>query len=105
MRRLLLLVALLLVASACADDPPGAIDETRRLEVGSVEREYRLVVPADREEPVPLVLVLHGFAGEWSQVRDLSGFAELAASEGFAVAFPQAAGLIPAPSTSSPPPC
>jgi polyhydroxybutyrate depolymerase len=96
MRRFTLFLVLLLTVSACSDAPPGAIDETRTLEIGSSEREYRLVVPAEREDPVPLVLVLHGFAGEWSQVRDLSGFAELAASEGFAVAFPQAAGLIPA---------
>jgi polyhydroxybutyrate depolymerase len=96
MRRFALLVVLLLVLGACADAPPGAIDETRTITLGSSGREYRLVVPAEREDPVPLVLVFHGFAGEWSQVRDLSGFTELAESEGFAVAFPQAAGLIPA---------
>jgi polyhydroxybutyrate depolymerase len=96
MRRFAVLVVLLLVLGACADAPPGAIDETRTITLGSSDREYRLVVPAEREDPVPLVLVFHGFAGEWSQVRELSGFAELAESEGFAVAFPQGAGLIPA---------
>lgn len=96
MHRFAVLVVLSLVVGACADAPPGAIDETRTITLGSSEREYRLVVPADREDPVALVLVFHGFAGESSQVRELSGFADLAESEGFAVAFPQGAGLIPA---------
>lgn len=50
---------------------------------------------------MPLVLVFHGFASSAARVRETSDFVERAASEGFAVAFPSAAGLIPTWRTNS----
>jgi polyhydroxybutyrate depolymerase len=97
MRRSLTLILCCAVAAAsCSQAPPGEIDETRTIDVGGSSRQYRLVVPADIQGPIPVVLVFHGFAGTPDQIRDLSGFAELAHQEGFAVAFPAAAGIVPA---------
>jgi polyhydroxybutyrate depolymerase len=95
MRRLPLLLAMLL-AAGCTRLTPGSIDEIRTLDVGTVERAYRLVVPADVREPIPLVLVFHGFASTPARIRASSSFDALAGAEGFAVAFPQGAGLVPA---------
>lgn len=96
MQRILGLFVVSALVAACSNVPPGAIDETRSLELGDLERTYRLVVPADLDGPIPLVVVFHGFGGDPQQVRDLSAFDVLAESEGFAVAFPMGAGLVPA---------
>lgn len=97
LRRFTLALCVLLVLAACGDDRPrSGIDATRSVEVGFDTRQYRLVVPEGLTGPMPLVIVFHGLAGDSAQVRALSGFADLAAAEGFAVAFPQGAGLVPA---------
>lgn len=91
MRRLGLTLILTVLASSCAG-PAGEIDVVRSIG----DREYRLFVPADVADPAPLVLLFHGFAGSPAEVRDLSGFDDVARSGRFAVAYPRAAGLIPA---------
>jgi len=96
MRSILGFSLFLLLLAGCAGAAQGEIDETRFIELGDSSREYRLFVPADVSGPIPLVVVFHGFGGEPAQVRDLSAFDELARTEGFAVAFPLGAGLVPA---------
>lgn len=98
LRRVAFTLTLLLVGASCGDgpDPQHGIDETRSVDVGSDTRRYRLVVPDTAQDPMPLVIVFHGLAGDPEQVRELSGFVEVASSEGFAVAFPQGAGLVSA---------
>jgi polyhydroxybutyrate depolymerase len=58
------------------------------------KREYRLYIPPnlDPQQPVPLVLALHGGGGTADGMEKLtySGFHELAERDGFIVAYPQA---------------
>lgn len=61
---------------------------------GGFERRYQLHLPGQTAPGagLPLVLVLHGGGGHGEQVREQTGFAELADREGFAVAFPDGTG-------------
>lgn len=61
---------------------------------GGLERRYQLHLPgqAVAGATLPLVVVLHGGGGNGEQVREQTGFAELADREGFAVAFPDGTG-------------
>lgn len=59
-------------------------------------RSYRIYVPESvraKGGPVPLVLVLQG-AGSVPDIMDHTNMAEVAEREGFAVAFPHAAGAL-----------
>lgn len=71
------------------------------LTVGDEERSVLVVVPDELADPVSLVLVFHGFTGTSARVEEQSGFSEVAAQEGFVVAYPQGAGLVPAWRTSA----
>lgn len=51
-------------------------------------RDYLLHVPASRKKVSPLVLVMHGYGGDATWMRDELGWVELADAEGFAVCFP-----------------
>lgn len=64
------------------------------LESDGLEREYRLYVPAsyDGTALTPLVLSLHGFAGNARQQQNETGWDEIADREGFIVAYPQGTG-------------
>lgn len=103
---IVLLVAVLVLASfsiAAAQDAPGSPCQTRRLdsgtsvftlEVDGLEREYRLYVPESYTgtELTPLLLSLHGFAGNAGQQQRETGWDEIADREGFIVAYPQGTG-------------
>ena len=56
-------------------------------------REYQLYVPRsyDRTRPTPLVISMHGAAGWPVQQMNLSGWNQLADSQGFIVAYPSGA--------------
>lgn len=56
-----------------------------------LERCWLLLIPSNLtvENPVPLVLDLHGHGGTSEGQLNLSSFADLAVSEGFIVAYPQ----------------
>ncbi|MBQ72626.1 MAG: hypothetical protein CMJ67_06940 [Planctomycetaceae bacterium] len=51
-------------------------------------RQYRILVPDDLPESAPLVLALHGYGGNNNDMANNYGWRELAAEEGFVVAFP-----------------
>lgn len=72
---------------------PAAGSRNRTLEHGGTKRSYRLHLPAKREEgkPLPLVIVLHGFAADGLITELLTGFSKLADKQGFAVAYPNGA--------------
>jgi polyhydroxybutyrate depolymerase len=76
-------------ASAAERDASGATRE-HSIEVGGLERTYRLHVARqlDPEQPVPLVLVFHGGGGTPEQIERESRFSALADREGFVVAYP-----------------
>ncbi|HCP49752.1 MAG TPA: hypothetical protein DIT73_05965, partial [Gammaproteobacteria bacterium] len=62
----------------CLDQPQGAY-----------ERCWDILVPDGVGTEVPLLLDLHGYSGNKTQQRGLSGFEEIALREGFIVAWPQ----------------
>lgn len=53
-----------------------------------LEREYYLYVPADLDEPAPLVLVLHGRGGDGPGMAELTEFDRLADEHGFIAVYP-----------------
>ncbi len=67
----------------------------RRLNVGGVDRTYRLYTPPDSQDagPVPLVLALHGSGNTADSLVDSSEFDDAADAGGFIVAYPQAVGI------------
>lgn len=89
------LAAVLLLALAACAPQTGDVDRTVTVEVGGVERSLELFVPGDAVPPVPLVVVFHGFTSNAAAVREASGFDEIARALGFAVAYPQALGVLP----------
>ncbi|MEM3165492.1 MAG: PHB depolymerase family esterase [Halobacteria archaeon] len=74
----------------------GSGDEVRTLRWGGEDRLYRLHKPAglDASRPAPLVLVLHGGGsnGRQTEFLTLNAWNELAAREGFLVAYPDGVG-------------
>ena len=78
-------------AVSCNLPHPSGVAE-QQITSGGRPRTYRLFVPAsyDGHARLPLVLNLHPSGGTSSSQAGLSGFEDLAAREGFAVASPQA---------------
>ncbi|SEP30050.1 alpha/beta hydrolase family esterase [Trujillonella endophytica] len=86
---LLVVVAVAAVARDRSRSSSAAGTEERVVDVGGTEREFRLYRPADLPESPALVLVLHGGGGSARQAQETYGWDDLAAREGFAVAYPQ----------------
>ncbi len=56
---------------------------------GGVERVYRIYIPdIDDNEPMPLVIALHGAGGSGAWIESFSGFNDLADQEKFVVVYP-----------------
>lgn len=70
--------------------PQGA--STLSIQTESGERTTIVVRPAGLPERAPLVIVLHGGFGTAAHARQAYGWDELAASEGFVVAYPDGLG-------------
>jgi polyhydroxybutyrate depolymerase len=89
-----LLLAIMLVRSADAH-PVDAADPWPSLTVGGLERHYLLHLPpgwqADR--PLPLVIVLHGAAGDARSTADMTGFSPVADRSHFIVAYPEGTSI------------
>lgn len=69
---------------------------TRILEVGDLLREYRLRLPPghDPSNPIPLVLVIHGYTGTAEKLEnEHTSFRRHADERGYAVVYPQATGF------------
>ena len=72
-------------SSKALDALPPASDIT----VAELEREYRLFVPADLpEDPVPLLIAVHGGGGRDTPFPQQTKFEALAEEEGFIIAYP-----------------
>ncbi len=78
----------------CCKAPPATLGETAALsmEVGGLEREYRLHLPKgyDRARPASLVLNIHGYtdnAAQWESITKMSDHAD---AHGYVVVYPQA---------------
>lgn len=78
-----------------AGTAPRVADQT--IDVGGIERSYRLTVPSsyDGMTPMPVVLDFHGFSSSGTQQAQMSGFAELAEQEDFIAVHPQGTGDLP----------
>lgn len=82
------------LADAASGDARIGEDRTGVLTVDGQRRTYLLHVPAHwgTAQRRPLVLVLHGDAGEAAQVARITGFSGKADEAGFLVAYPEGTG-------------
>jgi polyhydroxybutyrate depolymerase len=79
-------------AALAATIAPG--DSERKLTIGGMERSFLLHVPPDlaADQPLPIVLVFHGFSGYGETMMLTTGFNDLADTYGFLVAYPNGTG-------------
>ena len=88
----LAMVAAVLTLTGCVGSAPLPEISTGTtvvdLTVAGEDRSYVVTRPAELEQPVPLVIVLHGGFGDADYARDNYGWDELAEREGFVVAYP-----------------
>lgn len=94
-----LLLGGLLVAGCMPSQPaPGSSGTSAKtISVNGTNRTYLLHVPAnlDRTRPVPLLFVMHGFTMSGEIMEGMTGFDDVADSNGFVVAYPDGAGANP----------
>jgi len=71
----------------------GAAVVDGQLEVDGRQRSYRLVVPssATGDDPLPLVLILHGNGTDATSIAEKTGFDAIAEREGFLAVYPEVA--------------
>ncbi|MCV7444878.1 polyhydroxybutyrate depolymerase [Mycobacterium paraense] len=95
--RLAALVGVLLVLAGCSswsDPPAGFVTGTslHHIQVGGLERSYRLYKPVGVPPSAPLVVVMHGYSGSGRQVERDYHWDGLADSGKFLVAYPDGLG-------------
>jgi polyhydroxybutyrate depolymerase len=83
-------LAAALVAAAHLTSAPARADTLR---IDAPEGSRRAIVLPARSEPAPTVIVLHGAINSAGWAARRFGFAEAAASRGFAAVFPEGVGL------------
>jgi polyhydroxybutyrate depolymerase len=71
---------------------PGGYQRT--LTVKGQSRSYLLYVPPglDSSQPIPVVLGFHGYTGTGSSFRDVTGFNDIADTDGFLAVYPEGEG-------------
>ncbi|WP_166661463.1 alpha/beta hydrolase family esterase [Paractinoplanes brasiliensis] len=67
--------------------------EVRAIDVGGVDREFRVHIPRKRARESDLVVVIHGGFGSAEQAEAAYGWNEVAESEGLIVAYPSGKGV------------
>jgi polyhydroxybutyrate depolymerase len=92
MHRLVAFVAVLLccggVYGGARASASAGVDNAGALEFGGLNRTYQLHVPANVEQPVGLVINLHGSGETGSQQASLTNYNAVADQHGFAVVYP-----------------
>lgn len=83
------LCLLLLLALGCGPGQSTSPGSAHTFEHQGRTRTYLYFAPDDLPADAPLVVVLHGFTSSADRIRDYTGMNELAAANGFAVAYPQ----------------
>jgi hypothetical protein len=84
-----------IASKGCGGTPPLAPGESaaRTIQVGDLEREYRLHLPAgfDPSVPAPLVLAIHGYTTTAERLeKEYTSFSQHADEHGYVVVYPQA---------------
>ena len=95
MKRAIALVSAAFVLVAllgCSQTPYPAGTTTQTIRVGGSDRQFLVTIPSVSLRDAPLVVVLHGGLGSGDQARSAYGWDELAAAEGFVVAYPDGLG-------------
>jgi polyhydroxybutyrate depolymerase len=85
-------------SAGCGVTPPLRPGETvvRKVQVGELEREYRVHLPTDYDSAtaVPLVLAIHGYTGTAEALEnEETSLSRHADEHGYVVAYPQATGF------------
>lgn len=93
------LALLLGCATTSAPDQPvsgQSYDVGMEADSEGYQRTYRVHVPAGhrQDEPIPLVVVLHGAFSTAAEMEEHTGFSALADREGFAVVYPEGIGIL-----------
>lgn len=89
----LISLTLALLTLAGASQAAGNPDEAHSLDHGGLKRSYLLHLPAQAPTgPLPLVVVLHGGAGNAASVAKMTGFDAEADQHGFIVVYPDGTG-------------
>ena len=89
------IAAYLVVGLLAAGEPLGPGDHTRSLKVDELTRSYMVHVPPDYDpqEPVPVVLALHGAMMNGPMMAAFSGLSEKADEAGFLAVYPNGTGV------------
>lgn len=84
------------VSVTCPDSPLPAGETQLTIQHDGNEREYEVQVPAsyDNSQPVALVIDMHGYTSSKDQQQSISGWSELAETEGFVVVRPNGFGAV-----------
>jgi polyhydroxybutyrate depolymerase len=74
----------------------GCVQKRDSLLVNNIERTYIIHVPSSyhENEPVPLVIVLHGGGGNAKNIEEVTGFSDKADQKGFIVVYPDGTGKL-----------
>ena len=93
---LAVLAACLFSPSLTFADPLAAGDHTRSIQVGELQRRYRVHIPAkhDAAKPTPVVIAFHGGGGNPESMVKLSGLSEKSDEAGFIVVYPFGTGRL-----------
>jgi poly(3-hydroxybutyrate) depolymerase len=76
--------ALFLVSSA----PPAVDIATHSIIVDDTERSYRIAVPHQRSEPLPVVFAFHGIGDSAESMASYSQLDRVASDHGFLLVYP-----------------
>ena len=94
-RRIAAIVGLVLIVAGCSHWrdrtlPSGFVTgkSVHHINIGGLDRSYRLYKPADVPASAPLVVILHGYSGSATQAERDYHWDELADSAKFVVAYP-----------------
>ncbi len=72
-----------------SNNKPSSQDVSGTLEIGGLSRTYQVHLPATLGKSVPLIVALHGGAGNAKGMSKLTGLNALADQKGFAVVYPE----------------
>ena len=74
----------------------GCLQKRSTIIVDDIERSYIIYIPSSYQddEPVPLVIVLHGGGGNAKNIEKVTGFSKKAEEEGFIVVYPDGTGKL-----------